>query len=210
MTQSAFSDDTPTEAPRVSRNLSTRMIAILAVGVFAILLVWALRPEKPPSHPGVGRAMGSFQLTPLVGDAAPVTLESLRGKVVLINFWGTWCGYCKIEFPHLVEINDRLKGDERFRFIPVSVGPGGAEVDPEQLREETEAYLGKLETKLDIYSDPGGETTRSLVNSARLSRFGYPTTVLLDQEGTIQGLWQGYRAGLEDDMEAEIRALLKS
>jgi thiol-disulfide isomerase/thioredoxin len=186
------------------------MVVILVVGLFAILLVWALRPEKQPSHPSVGRPMGSLQLTPLVGDTAPVTLESLRGKVVLINFWGTWCGYCKMEFPHLVEMNDRLKGDKRFRFIPVSCGPGGAEVDAEQLREETEAYLGKLETNLDVYSDPGGGTTLSLVNSAKLSRFGYPTTVLLDQDGTIQGLWQGYRAGLEDDMEAAIKALLKS
>ncbi|MEO8498078.1 MAG: TlpA family protein disulfide reductase [Planctomycetota bacterium] len=217
MTRSAFSDNTPNDDSAVPRKRSTTLVIILAFGAFAILLVWSLRPAQPAPqlepaepHPSVGLAMGSFQLTPLVGDTAPVTLESLRGEVVLINFWGTWCGPCLIEFPHLVELNDRLKGDKRFRFIPVSCGPGGSEVPTEQLRAETAAYLGRLNANLDVYSDPGSAATLSLVNAARLDRFGYPTTVLLDQDGTIQGLWQGYAPGVEAEMEEAIKVLLKS
>lgn len=183
-------------------------------GLFAILLVMALRPTKhfdaAEIHPSVGQAMESLDLAPLIGDTAPITLERLRGEVVLINFWGTWCGPCLIEFPHLVKLNDRLKGDPRFRFVPVSCGPGGADVDPDQLRAETEAYLAKLDADLNVYSDPGAGARLSLVKSAKLSGFGYPTTVLIDRDGTIRGLWEGYAPGVEAEMEKVIRALLKS
>lgn len=186
----------------------------MVVGLFAILLVRALQPEKHfgagEIHPSVGQAMGSLDLAPLVGDTAPITLESLRGEVVLINFWGTWCGPCRMEFPHLVKLNDRLKGDKGFRFVPVSCGPGGADGDPDQLRAATEAYLAKLDTDLDVYSDPGAGARLSLVKSARLSGFGYPTTVLIDRDGTIRALWEGYEPGVEAEMEKIIRALLKS
>ncbi|HUG67825.1 MAG TPA: TlpA disulfide reductase family protein [Pirellulaceae bacterium] len=217
MNQPAFSDDKPNDQAAKYRDSSysfTRIIVIMIGGLFAILLVRALQPEKHfgagEIHPGVGRAMESLDLAPLIGETAPITLESLRGEVVLINFWGTWCGYCLMEFPHLVELNDRLKGDTRFRFVPVSCGPGGADVDSDQLRAETEAYLAKLETDLDVYSDPGAGARLSLVKSARLSGFGYPTTVLIDRDGTIRGLWEGYGPGVEAEMEQVIRALLKS
>lgn len=187
---------------------------ILIVGLLAILLVWALRPAERlahgDNHPAVGKAIGSFQLAPLVGDTAGVTLESLRGKVVLLNFWGTWCPPCMMEFPHLVALNDRLKSDAGFCFVPVACGPGGAEVEAEQLRTATEAYLAKLKTELDVYSDPGAGARRNLVKSAQLSGFGFPTTVLLDQDGTIQGLWQGYGPGVETEIEKVIKVLLKS
>ena len=214
MTQSAFSDDTPTDGPRVYRNLSTNMIVILVGGLLATLLILALRPEKRlgqgVSHPAVGQAMGDFQLVPLAGDTAPVTLKNLGGQVVLLNFWGTWCPPCMMEFPHLVEMNDRLKSDERFRFVPIAVGPGGAEVPAEQLQAATEAYLAKLKTELDVYRDPGGGARQSVVKSAQLPGFAFPTTILLDRDGTIAALWQGYAPGCETEMEAAIKALLKS
>jgi len=214
MSQPAFSNDTPTDGSTASRNLSTNPVVILIVGLFAILLVWALQPAKQfgqgETHPGVGQAMGSFQLAPLLGDTAPVTLESVRGDVVLINFWGTWCGPCLMEFPHLIEMNDRLKGHERFRFVPVSCGPGGAEVDAEQLQAETQSYLAKLDADLNVYSDPDTGARLSVVKAAQLSGFSYPTTVLLDRDGIIRALWQGYRPGVEAEMEEAIKALLKS
>ncbi len=190
------------------------MVVILIVGLFAILLVWALRPEKQfgsgVHHPAVGRAMGSFQLARLVGDTVPVSSEDLRGEVVLINFWGTWCPPCMMEFPHLVEMNDRLKSDKRFRFVPVVCGPGGAEVPAEQLQTTTAAYLAKLETELDVYRDPGSGIRVSLMKSAQLPGFVFPTTILLDRDGTIAGLWEGYAPNLETEMEAAIKALLNS
>jgi thiol-disulfide isomerase/thioredoxin len=217
MNQPAFRDDMPTDHVAKHQGSShslTRIVVILIVGLFAALAIWALQPEKQfgvgELHPSVGRPLESLDLTPLVGDAAQITLEGLRGKVVLINFWGTWCGPCMMEFPHLVELNSRLAGDKGFRFVPVSCGSGGGDADPEQLRSDTEAYLAKLETDLEVFIDPGAGARMSLVNAAQLSGFAYPTTVLIDQEGTIRALWVGYQPGVEGEMEKVIKALLKS
>ena len=217
MNQPAFRDDMPTDDTakhQGSSNSFTRIVVILIVGLFTILTIWAWRPEKQFAtgefHPSVGRPLESLDLAPLVGDTAPLTLKSLRGEVVLINFWGTWCGPCMMEFPHLVELNDRLASNKGFRFVPVSCGPGGADTDPEQLQADTEAYLTKLKTDLRVYSDPGAGTRSSLVKAAQLPGFAYPTTVLIDQTGTIRALWQGYSPGVEAEMEKVITSLLKS
>ena len=217
MNQPAFRDDMPTDHTakyQGSSNSLTRIIVILITGLFAILAVWALQPAKQFSvgelHPSVGRPLESLDLTPLVGDAAPITLKGLRGEVVLINFWGTWCGPCMMEFPHLVELNSRLAGDKGFRFVPVSCGSGAADTDLEQLQAATETYLSKLGTNLDVYSDPPAKARMSLVKAAQLPGFSYPTTVLIDHEGTIRGLWVGYQPGAEAEMEKVIEALLKS
>ncbi|MCA9141238.1 MAG: TlpA family protein disulfide reductase [Planctomycetaceae bacterium] len=218
MSQSAFSDDMPTGDGAEYRDHPprsfTRVIVIAVMGLFTILLVLALQPEKRfgqgDVHPAVGLPMGDFEFAPLVGDVPPVTLESVRGQVVLINFWGTWCGPCMMEFPHLVEMNDRLKGNDGFRFVPVSCGPGGVDLDLEQLQEMTEGYLAKLGTDLGVYSDPSGGARMGLMKAAQLPSFSFPTTVLLGRDGTIEGLWQGYRPGVEAEIEELIKNLLKT
>lgn len=217
MNKAAFSDNMPNDEREEHADSSqsvTRIIVILIAGLSIILLVVALKPEERFSqgdvHPAVGQPMQDFELTPLLGDGQQASLNSFKGQVVMINFWGTWCGPCRIEFPHLVELNDRLKNDDRFRFVPVACGPGGMDVEVEYLKSTVESYLTTLETDLDVYSDPGVGARRALVGSAKLSGFSFPTTVLLDAEGTIQGLWEGYRPGLEKEMEATIKALLKS
>ena len=216
MTESAFDDDKPTNdlaKHQGGSHWSTGIIVILIIGLAAnLFLMWFLPANRPGSGSDAsgGRAMGSFELTPLVGTQSPVSLESLGGDVALINFWGTWCGPCRLEFPHLVELNDRLKSEKGFRFISVSCGTGGPDLDTERLRTVTEAYLAKLETDLEVYSDRDASARLQLVESARLSGFSYPTTVLLDRDGNIHRLWQGYRWGIESEMETAIRDLLES
>lgn len=200
------------ERPR-SGSPATRLFLILISGGFVILLVVAMRPDRPDfgegsTHPGVGQPMEDFELTPLVRADSPLKLADLRGKVVLLNFWGTWCGPCRIEFPHLMELNERLQKETDFRFIPVSCGPAGPDLDTEALRSPTEAYLDSLNFEIPTYSDRGAGARLGLIKAAKLSSFGFPTTVLLDRDGTIQGLWSGYRPNVEVEMEAMIRDVL--
>jgi thiol-disulfide isomerase/thioredoxin len=82
----------------------------------------------------VQRALGAFARaeTLKVGDAAPaftaktldgkpITLETYRGRYVLLNFWATWCGPCIAEFPHLEAIHKEFGDDERFAMLSLSV-----------------------------------------------------------------------------------------
>jgi thiol-disulfide isomerase/thioredoxin len=176
----------------------------LAIGVVVIGLAYVFRPT--PTELGV--PLSDLQLQPLVGDVQPLELEDLAGKVVLINFWGTWCPPCRIEFPELARMNGRLKADPDFRFIPVTCPPG-RDADFDKLKSATEAYYRSEGFDLTAHYDPGGVTRYTLMQDLQLPSFSFPTSVLLDREGAVQGLWVGYQSGVEAQMETKIKKLLR-
>jgi thiol-disulfide isomerase/thioredoxin len=154
----------------------------------------------------VGLPLGQLKLQPLSGDAPPVSLSSLRGAVVLLNFWGTWCPPCREELPHIAEIFQRRRGDTDFKLLAVSCGNRGTDSDLDALRRDTVALLKKMDLALPTYADQD-EVTREAVD--RVAGFeGYPTTLVLDRQGIIRGIWVGYEAGAEKEMDDLIGRLL--
>ena len=94
-------------------------------------------PEAPAGQPGQPLDLGAIEAhrTVGVGDASPdfdveriddkgkgdrIRLGDERGKIVLIDFWATWCGPCVVELPALKDIQDAFGGDSRFRLISLS------------------------------------------------------------------------------------------
>jgi len=185
---------------------------VVAVAVLLAMLSFILLPmlmeltgAGAAEHPAVGKRLAALHLAPLVGDAEPVTPDDLAGKVVLLNFWGTWCPPCRVEFPHMVEMRRKYGDRDDFRLLSVSCGSGGQE-DLIRLRNDTEDFLAEQGAAMPIYADPGG-TTRTA--AARLDAFsGYPGTILLDRTGTIRGVWVGYFPGVEQKMEQLVNHLL--
>jgi thiol-disulfide isomerase/thioredoxin len=128
-----------------------------------------------------------FKLTAL--DGKPITLATLQGKVVLLNFWATWCGPCRAEIPDLVALQERYKG--RLQIIGLNVDD--EEADIQQYVQETGINYPVAMTSNDVRIQFGGIPA-------------LPTSFVLDTEGRVVqkhvGLWN------PAVYETEIRALL--
>ena len=186
--------------------------ALAVLFILFIVLVLAARSFLPDimqavfqsglEHPAVGQKLVVLDLTPLTGDAEPIALPDLESKVVLINFWGTWCPPCRMELPHIAEIEKKYRDRPEFKLLAVSCG----DEDIQQLRTDTEQFLSKKGITMPTYADQG-EASRSAAE--QLDAFGgYPTTIVLDRTGTIRGVWGGYMPGVEQEMEELVNNLL--
>lgn len=140
--------------------------------------------------PGVGEAVRPFNLkTP---EGQELSLASLRGKVVLLNFWGTWCKPCLEELPEF----DRLY--RRYRKHGLVVVAVATDSDPAPVQDF--AKLRKLATKLVI----GGEAHANAYKSPN-----FPFTFVVDAKGVIRGSYRGYKPECMSKLEADLRAELE-
>jgi thiol-disulfide isomerase/thioredoxin len=138
-----------------------------------------------------GGAAPEFTLPSRAGT--PVSLASLRGQVVMINFWASWCGPCRQEFPLLDQIHRK--------YQPLGFAMLGVNVEPDLA--DAERFLQQTPVGFPILFDPGNAVTRQYGVS------GMPTTILVDRKGRVRWLHRAYRPGDEDEYIARIRALLR-
>lgn len=139
----------------------------------------------------------------LSGKAANFTLKSrsgkniklseLRGEVVMLNFWASWCGPCRKEMPLLEQIHKKYK-KLGFTLLGVNV---------EQDTRAAKNYLKDVKVSFPILFDPANKTSK-LYNVSAM-----PTTILIDRNGNKRFLHKGYKAGYENDYKKQIKELLR-
>ena len=210
-TVAAFSDsdaNEPRDAPTGRRrgNLMAWLVFAAAALVIGLVFQFSGKEDLGTSHPAVGRRLPQLELNPLTGDGRPVSLADLDGRVTLIDFWGTWCPPCAEELPHIAALAAKYAGQPDFQVLAVSCGPDNRNEDPAQIAEQTEAFLHNFKINLPTYADPGSVSRRGVDLIAEFK--GYPTTIALDRRGVIRGMWVGYRAGYERQIEKLIADLL--
>jgi cytochrome c biogenesis protein CcmG, thiol:disulfide interchange protein DsbE len=173
------------------------------LGLLAIQFYWPR--DESANQLGVGAKLPNLQLEPLTGDDQPVRLRDLAGKVVLLDFWGTWCPPCRAEIPHIAELRKQFRDEPDFRLLAVSCRDQTD--DPESLRPDTEAFLDGHKLDLPTYADPGFYTRLQL---DKIDAFdsSYPTTLLLDRESVIRAIWVGYSPETVEQMGKKIAKLL--
>jgi thiol-disulfide isomerase/thioredoxin len=103
----------------VNRNVI--VVLCVVVGITAMLLVGKHSAKRPLSmgDPAKGSVAPAFELKS-IPEGKVVPLDSLRGKAVLLNFWATWCGPCKIEMPWLVDLQKKY-GPEGLQIVGVAM-----------------------------------------------------------------------------------------
>ncbi len=196
------------QASSSSARNSWLLLAALAAGMF--VLIW-LRPldgvfrTSATSHAAAGRKIPSQMLQPLAGSQDPINPAELKGQVLLVNFWGVWCPPCREELPHLAELARGFSGQD-FRLIAVSCG-GRATEDLAELTETTADYLKRTELDIPAYADADGKLREQLRELGAFAN-AFPTTLAVDRQGVIHAVWEGYRPGVEDDMQRVVASLL--
>ena len=126
-------------------------------------------------------------------DGGQVRLSELRGQVVMINFWATWCGPCRQEMPLLQQISARYE-PLGFTLLGVNVEPDSA---------PAKAWLEKVPVTFPILFD------RENAVSASFGVEAMPSTVLVDREGRVRHVHRGYKPGDESVYADLIRGLVK-
>ncbi len=141
----------------------------------------------PPS-PGdalVGKPAKDFTLSTLAGTR--VTLSKLRGKVVVLDFWATWCGPCRRWMPIVAKLEGELKGRD-VRFYAVNLRDPAAKV---------RSFLQETKTTVPVLLDPDGKIGE-LYGAASI-----PLTVVIGRDGKVSGTLLGLHP--EDDLRAALR-----
>jgi peroxiredoxin len=161
---------------------TTRALLGAAIGVCATVLAAPVAP---------GGLAPDFTLRTL--DGPNLRLQEQRGRVVLVNFWATWCGPCRQEMPHLSRLYEKYRASG---FVLL-----GVNVD-DDTRNAVD-LAGKLGLKFPISLDTDKKVSRLYDLSSM------PSTVLIDRDGRVRYVHRGYRDGFEDTYDQQIRGLLK-
>jgi thiol-disulfide isomerase/thioredoxin len=198
-------------APHARSGIGLWVCLALVAAVFFVFLLVGGRPRGPSATegPAIGRTLPYLQLEGLTGDSKPVSLDDLQGRITLINYWGTWCPPCQREFPHIVELAEKFAGQDDFRLYAVSCGQQVADENPNDLRRATQRFLESNQVTLPAYADQNRASRHAMTVALDLEDFAYPTTLVLDRQGKVRGLWIGYAPGSEREMRSLIQDLLE-
>lgn len=148
----------------------------------------ALKMSRPPA----GSMAVPFDLTSL--DGTRVKLSDLAGKVVLLNFWATWCGPCKEEMPSLARLQKQF---DPAQFVLLTV-------TTDVQRQGIAQFLAHLGVALPVLFDEDQDVSRSFMVR------GLPTTIVIGRDGTLAGRAVGPRAWDSPESVALMRRVMES
>ncbi|UCG87595.1 MAG: redoxin domain-containing protein [Gemmatimonadota bacterium] len=123
-------------------------------------------------------------------DSSTVSYDELRGKIVVINFWGVWCGPCVIEMPELQKLHEQYEADPDVVFLTIDYND-----EPEHVRE----WIAKREYTFPVLLDDG------YVSDVDVRAF--PTTWFIDRDGFIVYVKRGASEKVHEEFSWRIEAL---
>ncbi len=163
-------------------------------------LGWLLLPmltlAMPAAVAAEFREMGRAAPPPLVlkdSKGASHGLAAYKGKVVLVNFWATWCPPCRDEMPSMQRLKERMDGRP---FVMLGVNSG-------ETLDELNEFLELVKVDFPILLDPESAATR------QWKVFGLPTSFLVDREGKVRYALTGPAEWDGDEVMAVIEEMMR-
>lgn len=161
---------------RVIRQAGVYLLGGLLIGLAVGLGYFLGFPGQPSTGPSESRQEGAVEGQEAPGFVLQDTqgqehaLQDYRGRVVLLNFWATWCGPCRLEMPAIQERYESY-ADEQFAVLAVNF---------DEPQPEVVAFGDELGLTFPLLLDPGAEVQR------RYRIRGYPTSVFVDEQGVVR------------------------
>jgi len=189
----------------MQRNCTAALLALALSGSAATFAGCGSGTSHASGKSG-GTAAASLKDEPAVSfkdlKGNGVTLASLKGKVVLVNFWATWCDPCRVEIPWMIEFQHKY-ASQGFTMLGVAMDDEGADV--------VAPFVQK--TQFDVNGHPSTMDYPIVIGDDDIvSKFGgiigYPTSFLITRDGKIAKKYMGLVS--EDELEEQIETLLKS
>jgi cytochrome c biogenesis protein CcmG/thiol:disulfide interchange protein DsbE len=168
---------------RVPKIASTVAVSLLLA--FALLTIGCTKRTAKNR-----KAAPEFSLKDANGQT--VHLADYRGKVVVLDFWATWCGPCKIEIPWFMEFETQFK-DQGFAVLGVSMDEDGWAVIKPYVRDR------KMNYRILLGDDK--------ISTSYGGLDALPTTLLIDREGNIASVHEGVSMGKEEFKNAIVQLL---
>jgi thiol-disulfide isomerase/thioredoxin len=162
---------------------SRRIVLTLCAALLAL-------PACGPAPTATVRAAPSFDLADLNGGRA--TLVSMKGKVVVLDFWATWCGPCKIEIPWFIEFQQKY-GKQGLQVVGVSV---------DDTLDKLKPYVSQMKMNYMVLQG----LDQDAMQDAYGPMFGIPITVLISRDGKMCKKHVGLSS--KEAFENEIKSLL--
>lgn len=167
----------------------TRMHRFVKAGACALVI--GLSCLAPANGTGGSTAAPTFSVPDKSG--ATIDLGKLKGRVVMLNFWASWCGPCRTEMPLMDQIYKKYNA-AGFTLLGVNVDTDSS---------DAQKFLSQVPVSFPIGFDRENKVSKLYDVSAM------PSTVFIDRKGNVRALHRGYKPGDEAEYLAQIRALLK-
>lgn len=146
-------------------------------------------PSGDPSQKLVGQAAPTFKIQDLDGNAvAPI--DDFKGKVIVLDFWATWCPPCREGMPHL----DQLYKDQQEQGVAVFA------VNERESAEKAKAFMSAQTLTVPVLLDANGEVGGQYLVS------GIPQTVVIGKDGKIANVFVGFGPGSAEKLAAAVEA----
>lgn len=149
----------------------------------------ALLPAS--SQAAASAAAPTFALPGKSGET--IDLAKLKGQVVMLNFWASWCGPCRTEMPLMDQIYKKYSA-AGFTLLGVNVDTDSS---------DAQKFLSQVPVSFPIAYDRTNKVSQLYEVAAM------PSTVFIDRKGNVRALHRGYKAGDEAEYLAQIRTLIK-
>ena len=178
-----------------------------------------IAPRKPggedgEKHPLVGKPAPDFKFVMLdgAGKTKSVSKADLKGKVVLIDFWATWCGPCMLELPELAKVIAAYDASKKPKDKDLVIVALSQDADEDEEATDVRKLVEQTLKKQDIQLERGETGKIGLDPSQKVGKAfgveGIPTVVLIDRDGKIQSVHVGYSPDVAEKLVADIDAVL--